>query len=94
MVMVPLAIFVSPFVIRQTYRIVFSAIATTRISTSNSSSKRSGRWKSNDAATRGHPTSASIGAMLRPASRQSACSASSMYLKNQLKCTMPAASVS
>ena len=43
MVIVPVAIFVAPCVIRQTYLIVFSPMAATRINTSNSSSKRSGR---------------------------------------------------
>ena len=46
------------------------------------------------AARRGKPTSEPGVAMLRPASRHSACSASSMYRKNQLKCTIPAMSVS
>jgi hypothetical protein len=64
------------------------------IHTSNSSSKRSGAWKSHDADTRGKPNSSSTVAIVSPAARQSACSASSMYRKKTLKCTSPAMSVS
>src|SRR5262245_30248148 len=69
-------------------------IAAIRIQTSNSSSNRSGAWKSQAVARRGNPICSPTVAILRPASRHSACSASSMYLKNQLKCTRPAMSVS
>src|SRR5262245_48910302 len=71
-----------------------SSMATIRIRTSNSSSNRRARWNSKDVWTRGQPSSEPLGWMLRPAARQSACSASSMYRKKRLKCTMPAMSVS